>query len=94
MTVFGCTGFLGRYVVSKLGECVALFLGGARYIFPMVQARWARKSSFRTREEDDKRHLKPTGDLGQTSFPWYGYNPILSSIPVVNWFIGMGHPQL
>ena len=21
-TVFGCTGFLGRYVVSKLGMCV------------------------------------------------------------------------
>ncbi|KAH7885357.1 39kDa subunit of Ndufa9, NADH ubiquinone oxidoreductase [Phlebopus sp. FC_14] len=46
VTVFGCTGFLGRYLVSKLARM------GTQVIVPY-------------REEDDKRHLKPMGDLGQ-----------------------------
>ncbi|KAF7982927.1 hypothetical protein HWV62_25214 [Athelia sp. TMB] len=46
VTVFGSTGFLGRYVVSKLGKM------GTQVVVPF-------------REEDDKRHLKPMGDLGQ-----------------------------
>ncbi|KAI0301162.1 hypothetical protein B0F90DRAFT_1719783 [Multifurca ochricompacta] len=45
-TVFGCTGFLGRYLVSKLAKA------GTQVIIPY-------------RDEDDKRHLKVTGDLGQ-----------------------------
>jgi len=45
-TVFGCTGFLGRYVVSKLAR------QGTQVIVPY-------------REQDDMRHLKVTGDLGQ-----------------------------
>ncbi|RHZ81169.1 hypothetical protein Glove_123g190 [Diversispora epigaea] len=45
-TVFGCTGFLGRYVVSKLAK------RGTQVIVPY-------------RDEDEKRHLKVNGDLGQ-----------------------------
>ncbi|KAF8339595.1 uncharacterized protein EI90DRAFT_2907701 [Cantharellus anzutake] len=51
-TVFGCTGFLGRYLVSKLAKA------GTQVIVPY-------------REEDEKRHLKVTGDLGQiVSLEW------------------------
>ncbi|CAL1712738.1 unnamed protein product [Somion occarium] len=45
-TVFGCTGFLGRYLIAKLARA------GTQVIVPY-------------REEDSKRHLKVTGDLGQ-----------------------------
>lgn len=45
-TVFGCTGFLGRYVVAKLAKI------GTQVIVPY-------------RDEDEKRLLKVTGDLGQ-----------------------------
>ncbi|KAL0960640.1 hypothetical protein HGRIS_005669 [Hohenbuehelia grisea] len=45
-TVFGCTGFLGRYLVAKLAKM------GTQVIIPY-------------RDEDEKRHLKLTGDLGQ-----------------------------
>lgn len=45
-TVFGCTGFMGRYVVSKLAR------QGAQVVVPY-------------RGEDDKRHLRVLGDLGQ-----------------------------
>ncbi|KAI0250957.1 NAD(P)-binding protein [Lactifluus subvellereus] len=51
-TVFGCTGFLGRYLVSKLAKA------GTQVIIPY-------------RDEDEKRHLKVTGDLGQiVSMEW------------------------
>ncbi|KAK7690390.1 hypothetical protein QCA50_007048 [Cerrena zonata] len=51
-TVFGCTGFLGRYLVAKLARA------GTQVIIPY-------------REEDNKRHLKVTGDLGQiVSMEW------------------------
>ncbi|TFK28025.1 NADH dehydrogenase [Coprinopsis marcescibilis] len=46
VTVFGCTGFLGRYLVAKLGKV------GTRIITPY-------------RDEDEVRHLKLMGDLGQ-----------------------------
>ncbi|CAG8519445.1 5473_t:CDS:10 [Ambispora leptoticha] len=45
-TVFGCTGFLGRYLVAKLAK------QGTQVIIPF-------------RDEDEKRHLKVNGDLGQ-----------------------------
>ncbi|KAI0032552.1 NAD(P)-binding protein [Vararia minispora EC-137] len=45
-TVFGCTGFLGRYLVHKLAKT------GTQVIVPY-------------RDEDEKRHLKVMGDLGQ-----------------------------
>ncbi|KAI0916817.1 hypothetical protein AcV5_007444 [Taiwanofungus camphoratus] len=51
-TVFGCTGFLGRYLVAKLAKA------GTHVVIPY-------------RDEDEKRHLKVTGDLGQiTSMEW------------------------
>ncbi|TEB39924.1 NADH dehydrogenase [Coprinellus micaceus] len=46
VTVFGATGFLGRYLVSKLGKI------GTQVITPY-------------RDEDEARHLKLMGDLGQ-----------------------------
>ncbi|KAI6114023.1 39kDa subunit of Ndufa9, NADH ubiquinone oxidoreductase [Pisolithus sp. B1] len=52
VTVFGCTGFLGRYLVSKLARM------GTQVIVPY-------------RDEDEKRLLKPMGDLGQiVSMEW------------------------
>ncbi|KAG5648289.1 hypothetical protein DXG03_004859 [Asterophora parasitica] len=45
-TVFGATGFLGRYLVSKLAR------QGTQVIIPY-------------RDEDEARHFKPMGDLGQ-----------------------------
>jgi len=45
-TVFGCTGFLGRYVVAKMAKM------GTQVVVPY-------------RDEDEARHLKPMGDLGQ-----------------------------
>ncbi|CAG8569558.1 5175_t:CDS:10 [Ambispora gerdemannii] len=45
-TVFGCTGFLGRYLVAKLAK------QGTQVVIPY-------------RDEDEKRHLKVNGDLGQ-----------------------------
>ena len=45
-TVFGATGFLGRYLVSKLAKA------GTQVVVPY-------------RDEDEKRHLKLLGDLGQ-----------------------------
>ncbi|KAI0041738.1 39kDa subunit of Ndufa9, NADH ubiquinone oxidoreductase [Auriscalpium vulgare] len=51
-TVFGCTGFLGRYLVAKLAKA------GTQVIIPY-------------RDEDEKRHLKVMGDLGQiVSMEW------------------------
>ncbi|KAI9202942.1 uncharacterized protein BJ171DRAFT_511343 [Polychytrium aggregatum] len=46
-TVFGCTGFLGRYLVNNLGK------KGTQVVIP-----------YRG-NDDDKRHLKLMGDLGQ-----------------------------
>lgn len=45
-TVFGCTGFLGRYIVNRLAQ------RGTQVIIPY-------------RDEDEKRHLRVCGDLGQ-----------------------------
>lgn len=57
VTVFGCTGFLGRYLVHKLGK------SGTQVIVPY-------------RDEDDKRHLKVMGDLGQiVPLEWDLRNP-------------------
>lgn len=57
VTVFGCTGFLGRYIVSKLAK------EGTQVIVPY-------------RDEDKKRHLKVTGDLGVVvPLEWDARNP-------------------
>lgn len=45
-TVFGCTGFLGRYLVHKLAK------QGTQVVVPY-------------RDQDEMRHLKVTGDIGQ-----------------------------
>ncbi|KAL7418564.1 Protein-lysine N-methyltransferase efm5 [Cryptotrichosporon argae] len=57
VTVFGCTGFLGRYLVHKLAKV------GTQVIVPY-------------RDEDEKRHLKVMGDLGQiVPLEWDARNP-------------------
>ncbi|EIW65481.1 NADH dehydrogenase (ubiquinone) 1 alpha subcomplex 9 [Tremella mesenterica] len=57
VTVFGCTGFLGRYTVAKIAK------QGAQVIVPY-------------RDEDEKRHLRVMGDLGQiVPMEWDARNP-------------------
>lgn len=56
-TVFGCTGFLGRYLVHKIAK------QGTQVIVPY-------------RDEDEKRHLRVMGDLGQIiPMEWDARNP-------------------
>ena len=76
-TVFGCTGFLGRYLVAKLGEHpqslvepFGTLCTHFSHSLPSRRLRWnpARAGTqviIPYREEDTKRHLKVTGDLGQ-----------------------------
>ncbi len=46
VTVFGCTGFLGRYLVSKLGACAR---GASVHLLTLLlQEKWARRLSCRT----------------------------------------------
>ncbi|KAH6911355.1 NADH dehydrogenase [Coprinopsis sp. MPI-PUGE-AT-0042] len=52
VTVFGCTGFLGRYVVSQTRLMEVIGKIGTNVITPY-------------RDEDEARHLKLMGDLGQ-----------------------------
>jgi NADH dehydrogenase (ubiquinone) 1 alpha subcomplex subunit 9 len=62
-TVFGCTGFLGRYLVSKLGVWVFLLFG---FLVLMVYlAKAGTQVVVPYRDEDEKRFLKVMGDLGQ-----------------------------
>ncbi|TFK52290.1 39kDa subunit of Ndufa9, NADH ubiquinone oxidoreductase [Heliocybe sulcata] len=55
-TVFGCTGFLGRYLVAKLG-CYG-------YSRPRI-AKNGTQVVVPYRDQDEARHLKLMGDLGQ-----------------------------
>ena len=59
-TVFGATGFLGRYIVSKLAR------SGSQIVIPY-------------RNEDEKRHLKQLGDLGQVVPLVSPYSALLTS---------------
>lgn len=66
VTVFGCTGFLGRYLVSKIGER----LPSRSYVCrgrpdPLFPAKMGTQVIVPYRDEDEARHLKPMGDLGQ-----------------------------
>ena len=63
VTVFGCTGFLGRYLVSKLGKLAE----GYDTLLPNIYniAKAGTQVIVPYREEDEKRHLKVMGDLGQ-----------------------------
>ena len=82
-TVFGCTGFLGRYLVAKLGACLqskgdlrSLALRRLRvhaymlmrFFCPFLfgfSAKAGTQVVVPFRDEDEKRHLKVMGDLGQ-----------------------------
>jgi len=60
-TVFGCTGFLGRYVVNNLGESLMIYL---------IQAKGGHQVVAPTRSDlSASRHLKVMGDLGQITQP-------------------------
>ena len=67
VTVFGCTGFLGRYLVAKLGTFAVMILGfsscGSHSCRTLAKA--GTQVIVPYREEDEKRHLKVMGDLGQ-----------------------------
>ncbi|EGN92135.1 39kDa subunit of Ndufa9, NADH ubiquinone oxidoreductase [Serpula lacrymans var. lacrymans S7.3] len=65
VTVFGCTGFLGRYLVSQLGELKFSFSRELEMVIFCVTAKMGTQVVVPYREEDEKRHLKPMGDLGQ-----------------------------
>ncbi|KAJ1982584.1 Protein-lysine N-methyltransferase efm5 [Dimargaris xerosporica] len=79
-TVFGATGFLGRYLVNRLGK------KGTKVVVP-----------YRC-HEDEKRHLKLMGDLGQIVFMDYdvrNYDQIVDSVKhsdIVYNFIGRNYP--
>jgi len=65
--VFGVTGFLGRYFVSKLGAWFLVL--GSRYIAQLFLFLWVGKIGTQVivpyRDEDAARVFKPMGDLGQ-----------------------------
>jgi NADH dehydrogenase (ubiquinone) 1 alpha subcomplex subunit 9 len=65
VTVFGCTGFLGRYLVSKLGKFNSVYMKVLAFTTLHFTARMGTQVIVPYREEDEKRHLKPMGDLGQ-----------------------------
>ena len=90
-TVFGCTGFLGRYLVAKLGvcsrsweaftlrgrvfsECMLACLRASRFVLPIFLAKAGTQVIVPFRDEDEKRHLKVMGDLGQIV-------PLVRSVP-------------
>ena len=62
--MFGSTGFLGRYTVAKLGASLGPLLGVSA-ILSWIIAKAGTQVVIPYREEDEKRHLKPMGDLGQ-----------------------------
>ena len=78
-TVFGCTGFLGRYLVAKLGACLsfretltlcrirvyAYMLARSFFALSIFSAKAGTQVIVPFRDEDEKRHLKVMGDLGQ-----------------------------
>jgi hypothetical protein len=45
------------------------------------------------RDEDDKRHLKLTGDLGQVVPMVSGYSGLYGSLTVPLYFAGMGYSE-
>ena len=64
--MFGCTGFLGRYLVSKLGKSKLL----VNILFLTAHAetllgKMGTQVIVPYREEDEARVFKPMGDLGQ-----------------------------
>lgn len=65
-TVFGATGFLGRYVVNNLGSTnSSIFL---LFLTSLKGRRGTQVVIPHRGTEDDRRHLKLMGDLGQISF--------------------------
>lgn len=64
VTVFGATGFLGRYLVSKLGM-QGFYLWISRVIKFCFTGKLGTQVIVPYRDEDDSRIFKPMGDLGQ-----------------------------
>ena len=69
VTVFGATGFLGRYIVNRLGMyCRGLNnMQGGGVLTSWAQARVGCSVVIPYREEMTKRHLKVSGDLGKVT---------------------------
>lgn len=68
MTVFGATGFLGRYIVNRLGEVLMVMHHRALMTDFLSTARQGCTVIVPFREEMAKRHLKVAGDLGRVIF--------------------------
>ena len=77
-TVFGATGFFGRYIVNRLGNLrlppsqQTLILLLSQHIYRLPPIYTGRVGSqivvpYRG-DEHDYRHLRPMGDLGQVTF--------------------------
>jgi NADH dehydrogenase (ubiquinone) 1 alpha subcomplex subunit 9 len=65
VTVFGCTGFLGRYLVSKIGESRVCSLTTSWLKYACAPAKMGAQVVIPFRDEEHMRHLQPMGDLGQ-----------------------------
>jgi len=92
VTVFGCTGFLGRYLVSKLGKSIIPRVEKP-LMFTVVLGKTGTQVIVPYREEDEARLFKPMGDLGQivrmvSLYYFFGYTIYLYLGPQ-----GMGHPR-
>ena len=70
MTVFGATGFLGRYIVKDLVRSVGNMIFG-ELCADIGTARQGCTVIVPFREEMAKRHLKVSGDLGRVIFMEY-----------------------
>ena len=68
-TVFGATGFVGRYVVNRLGKLVSPVYLPTQHISLPPPGRVGSQLVIPYRgDEHDYRHLRPMGDLGQVVF--------------------------
>lgn len=92
VTVFGCTGFLGRYLVSKLGACG--WCASVQLLTLLPQEKWARRSSCRTARKTRRACSNPWGTWVRSS----AWSVVASAFGVVSGLfrvhvIGVGYAR-